>query len=324
MKDLEPIDIKILRELLKDGRKSFTAIAKECQTSDDIIGDRFKELEKAGIIVGATIQFNFKKLGYSGVASTMINVESQDLEDTLGRISKIPDIRSVSVLYNSPFNISAVFTLKDLGDLERVKQVVCRQNRINAIRTYIWTDVKNMVENIFGDSTEKNNHKTPVKNPQLNNQENMNIDEIDTKIINLLSENGRLAFSKIAQQVGASTATVARKYERLRNHNLIKVSIQINPKQLGYQSILTVNLLLSDPNEMNETVEKLSKIPGVTYILKISGVFDISFVALVKDCKSIFEINDQILKIPHIKGIEANLRLLPDAWPTQRQYITTF
>ena len=262
MKELEPIDIKILQELLRDGRKSFTAIAKQCQTSDDAIRTRFKELEKACIIVGATIQFNFKKFGYSGVASTMINVESQDLKETLNRILMIPNIRSVSALYNSPFNITVVSTLKDLSDLERVKQVVCRQNRVNAIRTYIWTDVRNIAENIFGEYKEENDHKTLVQSAKLNDQENVDIDKIDTKIINLLTKNGRLTFSKIAQQVGASTATVARKYERLKNENLIKVSIQINPALLGFQSILTINLLLADPNEVNEIADRLSEIPG--------------------------------------------------------------
>lgn len=321
MKELEPIDIKILQELLRDGRKSFTAIAKDCQTTDDMIRTRFEELKKAGIIVGATTQYNFRKFGYSGVAQSMINVGSQDLKQTLERIQKIPDIRTVTQLYNSPFNIFVVFTLRDLSDLERVKQVVCKENRINAIRTYIWTDCRNIPENIFGTFTGKEG-KAPLENIQSDAE--ADVDEVDEKIINLLSKDGRLPFSKIAQEVGVSTATVARKYERLRKNNLIKVSIQINPAKLGYQSILTLNLLLSDPNETNEIADKLIRIPSVTYILKISGSYDISFVCLVKDCKEMYEVNDEIMKIPNIKGIEAYLRPLTTVWPTSRQYITTF
>jgi len=30
-----------------------------------------------------------------------------------------------------------------------------------------------------------------------------------------------------------------------------------------------------------------------------------SFVTLVKDCRSVIEFNEQIMKIPYIKGIEA-------------------
>ena len=58
------------------------------------------------------------------------------------------------------------------------------------------------------------------------------------QIVEKLTKNGRLPFSKIAQEIGASTDTVARRYEKLRKNNFIKVSIQINPLELGYQAIL--------------------------------------------------------------------------------------
>ncbi len=325
MKNLELTDITILRELLKDGRRTFTAIAKDCQTSNDSIRGRYKELQKAGVIVGATIQFNFQRFGYTGVAQTMLNVESQDFAETLDRIRKIPDIRSIIPLFNSSFNIAVFFTLKGLSDLDRIKQVVCKQNRINAIRTDIWTDVRNIVENVFADTNEKSEKNPFLDCAKLSAQENpLNVDGVDMQIIDLLALDGRLSFSKIGQQIGVSTATVARKYENLRKNNLIKVSIQVNLLKLGYQSILTLNLSLTDPNEIDAVADELSKIPGVTYILKISGSHDLSVVAIVKDCNGIIEINERILKISNVKGIEANLRMLPKAWPTPRQYISTF
>ena len=121
MKEPDAVDIKILQELLKDGRKSFRAIAQKCQLNENVIRSRFEELEKAGIIVGATVQYNFKRFGYSGVSLTMINVDSQYLAETYDRL-RSPDIRNVRILYNSPFNIQVIFTLKGLSDLERVKQ----------------------------------------------------------------------------------------------------------------------------------------------------------------------------------------------------------
>lgn len=63
MSALEEIDIKILKELLKDGRKSFTTIAEEYHTSKDIIWKHYQNMASAGIIVGATTQFNYPKFG---------------------------------------------------------------------------------------------------------------------------------------------------------------------------------------------------------------------------------------------------------------------
>ncbi len=48
MAKIDDVDTKILKELLKDGRKSFQEIAKECGVSCSSICDHYKEMEKAG------------------------------------------------------------------------------------------------------------------------------------------------------------------------------------------------------------------------------------------------------------------------------------
>jgi DNA-binding Lrp family transcriptional regulator len=208
MKDLEEIDIKILKELLKDARKSFTAIAEECHTSKDIIWKHYKEMEKAGIIVGATIQLNYQKFGYSGVAMMLLNVDSQDINDVFGRLKKIPDIGSFRY-YNSTHNLAAISQLKSLRDLEHVKKIISKQSRINEIKTYLWTDVRNIPENILAGTFENKTEKAN-ESPQTDADAQKNllkIDEIDMQIVEKLTKNGRLPFSKIAQEIGASPKT---------------------------------------------------------------------------------------------------------------------
>ena len=46
--------------------------------------------------------------------------------------------------------------------------------------------------------------------------------------------------------------------------------------------------------------------------------------ALVKDCRDIIAINEEIAKIPYIKRIDAAMRQVYPAWPSPRQYISTF
>ncbi|HLN90196.1 MAG TPA: Lrp/AsnC family transcriptional regulator, partial [Candidatus Binatia bacterium] len=118
--------------------------------------------------------------------------------------------------------------------------------------------------------------------------------------------------------------TISRRYEKLVKNNFIKVSIQINPVALGYQAILDVGVALANQSEAKSIIEKLSRIRGVSYLVKISGNYDLTVVALVKDCKDIIEVNEEIAKIPNIKRIEATLKPLPPRWPGPRQYISTF
>lgn len=320
MKDLEKTDITILRMLLKDGRKSFTSIARECDTSSDVVWAHYNELKRTGIIVGATTQFNYQKFGYTGLAAIMLSVEPQSLEEVFDRISRFPNILAYRY-YNSVYNIWAVSILKNLNELERIKQGINKQSEINEFKTFLWTDCRNTPENILGCASEA---KKLAISTQTGTQKPPVIDEIDMKIIDALTINGRLAFRKLAEQIGISTTTIARRYENLEKNNYIKVSIQINPLELGFQNILEISLAIRDQREINETADKLSRIPGVSYLVKISGTFDLSVTILVKDCRSIVDVNDQIIKIPNIKRMEAALRPLPSIWPGQRQYISTF
>jgi Lrp/AsnC family transcriptional regulator for asnA, asnC and gidA len=325
MKDLEEIDVRILKELLKDGRKSFTTIAEECQTSKDIVWKHYKDMTEVGIIVGATIQFNYPKFGYSGVAMIMLSVESQYVDDVFVRLKKTPDVDSFRY-YNATYNLAAICHLKSLSDLAHVKELISKQSIINEIKTCLWTDVRNIPENIlvgpFENKTEKANGSSQAGVDAQ--KSSVKIDEIDLQIVEKLTKNGRLPYSKIAQEIGVSTDTVARRYEKLRKNNFIKVLIQINPLELGYQAILDINIALTNQSKTKEMMDKLSIVPGVACLVAISGNYDLLVMALVKDCKDIIVINEEILKIPYIKRMDAAMRQVYPVWPSRRQYISTF
>jgi Lrp/AsnC family transcriptional regulator for asnA, asnC and gidA len=319
---MDEIDAKILWELLKDGRKTFATIAKNYNVSQDVVWKRYQEMKENGVIVGATIQFNYRNFGYTGVAMVLINVESQYVNDVLLRLSKIPDVKSTRN-YNSTNNISSITMLRDLSDLDGVKETITRQNPINEMKTYIWTDVKNSPENIVA-SFLKEPPKTigyPSNLRALKNQ--IKLDEIDMQIVDKLAKDGRMPFSKIAQELGISTETASRRYERLKENNYIKVSIKVDPKKLGYKIILDTRISVAIQSETNTIVETLSQIPGVSYVVKLSGDYDLLAAVLIKDCDDIVAFNDKITKIPYIKKIECSMRETY-FWPSPRQYLTTF
>ncbi len=93
---------------------------------------------------------------------------------------------------------------------------------------------------------------------------------------------------------------------------------------MGFQAVLDIRISLALQNQTNRIADKLVEIPGVAYIVKISGEYDLLLSALVRDCKDIVRINEEITKIPHIKKIEAKMRKVRPDWPGPRQYISTF
>jgi Lrp/AsnC family transcriptional regulator for asnA, asnC and gidA len=324
MKDLVEIDARILKILLRDGRKSFTTIAEECRTSKDLIWKHYNEMEKAGVIVGATIQYNYPSFGYEGMASIMVNVESQHLNEVFERLTKISDIFPYRQ-YNSAHNIGVIAMLKKLKDLNEVKEILKRQNPITASRTYLWTDVRNTPENLsLGFAQERWQISEKLNEEKTSINDTLKLDKTDLQIVEELTKDGRAPFSRIGQTIGVSTDTVIRRYKRLVQNRFIKVSIQINPMKLGYKAIVLFLVAVLAQNETKMVVESLSKIPNVSYLVKISGDYDLQVAALVRGIEEIYAINEEIIKIPCIGRIEADIRKITPSWPCPRQYISTF
>jgi Lrp/AsnC family transcriptional regulator for asnA, asnC and gidA len=265
---------------------------------------------------------NCRKLGFSGVATISISLETQYIAETFERLRKMPEL-GIFRYYNTSNTLTVLACLQNLGDLQQAKESINRQNTINEIRTNLWLDVRNIPENVLSNKTESN-QEIPKKKPQLIDSNEVKIDSVDLQIIDKLTKNGRMPFSKIAKELGVSTNTIVRRYEKLTKNNIIKVSIQFNPLELGYQAILDLNLALTNQSETNEIADKLSRIPGISYVVKLGGNYDLLVVALVKDCTGIIAINDEVVKIPNIKKIDAAMRQIPPFWPTEHQYISTF
>jgi DNA-binding Lrp family transcriptional regulator len=342
---VDNLDKRILWDLLRDGRKSFTAIAKENDVSEDTIWKRYKEMQKKGIITGATIQYNYRLFGYSAVAAVRLNVESQNINSVLDSLQSWPFIgmgakvldslnlwpktgegaKGVSRLFGSQYTISVFVIFKSLGALEKVKEIISKQHPINGFDTNLWVDTRAIPEKIINYSpqlSQEDKNANETADPQQ--YELLKLDDWDMKIVEKLSEDGRIPFGKIAKEIGISTDTVTRRYERLKKNNYIRSVLQIDPQKLGYQGYLLILIELSMKGYINEMVDELSKVSGVHDIIRLSGAFDLEIVVHVKDCYDIASIHKEIEKIPYIKRIETCFGQAYNIWPPRRTPITTF
>jgi DNA-binding Lrp family transcriptional regulator len=320
------LDSRILKILLVDGRTGYDAIAKACGEPKNKVWKRCRAMEKKGIITGATVQINFAPFGNVALATILISIEAQQMEQAMGFTDKITEVRAYRQ-YNSIYNVRAVATLKDLNELDHVKQMIKWKLPITGLKTYIWAGVRNMPENL--NFTGKKNSVEIGKqslDPLINKvTKEVEIDDVDRQIMEKLATEGRMSFTKIAKEIGLSTDTVAKRYRRLEKNGIIKVSIQINPNVIGYCAIMDFNIAFTASEGLTETiVESLSRIPDVIVITKTSGDYDLHLTAMVRDIAQSFDIQDEIARVCGITKIEASARKIPDRWPTPMQHITTF
>ena len=267
------LDAKILRNLLEDGRISYVELAKKCKATKDKVWKRCRAMEKKGIITGATTQINFEDFGYAALATLLISVEAQQIEEAMEFIEKITEIRAHRQ-YNSVYNVRAFATLRNLNELDYIKQVIRRKLPTIGLKTYIWMGVRNIPENLNLNSHLGDNNESSQSNSKTltyKSSDKSIIDDIDKKILQELTVDGRVSFTELAEEIGLSTNTILKRYHKLVENGSIKVSIQIDPKKMGYTSILDFNIAFTTLRGLSDDiVESFAKIPDIIIITKTS------------------------------------------------------
>ncbi|RLI25582.1 MAG: AsnC family transcriptional regulator [Candidatus Hecatellales archaeon] len=92
---MDELDLKILGELLRDGRQSFREIARNLGIATGTVLTRIKNLERQGVIKGYTAILDHEKLGYELTVVVEITVSKGKLLEVDREIAKKPNVCAV-------------------------------------------------------------------------------------------------------------------------------------------------------------------------------------------------------------------------------------
>jgi DNA-binding Lrp family transcriptional regulator len=319
------VQAKILKELLADGRQTDSEIAEKIGSTKEVVKKNYEKMQQMGIITGATTHINYKSFGYKEVAYILINVDPKQEDQLIGYLQKMPEVFSV-YRRGVKGNIDVVTILKTLEQLNEFKDTIKRHFFVLEMKTAIWTDVKEMNENLTiipeyrknAEETTNYQAKTLKSNPQT-----VIFDQIDQKIADKLSENGRVSMESLSREIGISSDTAKRRYQKLRENGVLKVTIQINPIKIGYQAICIFFAVISSEKSLS-IVNEISKIPDVISIMKTTGDYDLQIWVMIKNISQLLSIQEKLRDMTKIKKIDMEITEMREKWPTPRQYISTF
>lgn len=123
----------------------------------------------------------------------------------------------------------------------------------------------------------------------------LHIDNLDTKILQMLVDNGRKPFLEIARECGVSGAAIHQRIAKLQATNILEGSrALIKPTTLGYDTCAFVGIFLKDTDQFTSVVEKLKKIPEVVECHYTTGQYDMLIKVYAKD-------NEHLLHLIHEK-----------------------
>lgn len=143
----------------------------------------------------------------------------------------------------------------------------------------------------------------------MNNTSSHSLDDLDIRILSILSEDARMSYREIAKKVGIASGTVYNRIKKMTDNGIIKGYIPLlDHRKLGYD--LTVLILIQVEGEHLTNVEEMLATPSeVLAVYDITGEFDVAVIARFKNTKSMNAFIKSTLKIPYIRRTVTNVVL---------------
>ncbi len=126
------------------------------------------------------------------------------------------------------------------------------------------------------------------------------MDQTDFEIIQRLQVDGRKPFTDIAKELGISEGTVRNRVARLLEDSVIQIIGMIDPIHLGYDAPAMIGLSVQPPM-LESVAATLASFPEVSYLIMVSGEFDLIVEVLCRDRGSLASfLNEKLLRVPGI------------------------
>ena len=101
------------------------------------------------------------------------------------------------------------------------------------------------------------------------------LDRLDKQILKLVAADARIPFLEVARVCDVSGAAIHQRIQKLTNIGILKGSqFLIDPEKAGYETCAFIGLNLKNPEDFDQVLEELKKIPEVTECHYTTGNFD--------------------------------------------------
>ena len=206
-------DIKILYELGLDGRQSISRLAKKVQLSKQGVKYKIEKLTKEGVIEGYLAVIDLYRLGYilHRVFFRFQHISTDKINEIMSFAKSHPNISSIQTFFGS-WDMALIISAKNVFEFNQVLLQFYEkfENIIKGEMISIITDIHQFRHNY---AEEKYHGAVTLHLGGALGEEK--IDEFDEKILQLLSEDGRIPIFEIARQLDVSDKKVVYRIKKL-------------------------------------------------------------------------------------------------------------
>ena len=137
------------------------------------------------------------------------------------------------------------------------------------------------------------------------------IDNLDKKILSILSKNARIPFKDVAAECGVSRAAIHQRVQHLIAGGVITGSgFDVNPKSVGYTNCTYLGLNLERGSMYKDVVQKLLDIPEIVECHFTTGPYTMLLKLYARDNEQLMDLlNNKMQMIPGVVSTETLISL---------------
>lgn len=140
---------------------------------------------------------------------------------------------------------------------------------------------------------------------------NLEIDNVDLKILNLLMEDAKMPYTEIGNRIYVSGGTVHVRMRKMEQMGIVRGSqLNIDHTRLGWDIAAFLGIYLDKSSLYDEVAGQLEKIPEVVNIHYTTGIYSIFAKIVCRDTTHLREVlHDKIQKVSGIQRTETFISL---------------
>lgn len=136
-----------------------------------------------------------------------------------------------------------------------------------------------------------------------------NLDKTEKEMIILLQKDGRMSFVDMAKEIGVTEGTIRRKFNRLVNEGVVRVTAVADPFRLGFNAPV-VFWLKVDCARFPEALTSLASLPELCSVRFCTGPYNVVAEANFSSNKELSGfIMDKLSRMPGVTEINTSLVL---------------
>lgn len=144
------------------------------------------------------------------------------------------------------------------------------------------------------------------------------LDYLDRGIIKLLSRDGRMSFSEMADHLEVTEKTIRTRYKNLIDNDIVKVTGVVNPVSLGVKVVAIIQIGVG-PNALDDVCKQLVEFKTVRFVTMTSGEYQLMIQTFHSTYEGLTEFLSKLNRIANIS--KTNVIMQFDVYKNTFEYI---